>query len=165
QGGKGRVLVTPSSAPEFIQVNFTDPLKEVDGERSSVKAPHPFLTDTSVRAALGLVVDRATIQEQIYGRLGQLTANFLNLPRRFQSQNLRTEFSVDRANQVLDATGWKRGADGVRARDGRRLKLLFQTSINTPRQKTQAIIKQAAAKRSEERRVGKESRTRWCADH
>src|SRR5207302_6935726 len=75
------------------------------------------------------------------------------------------EFSVDRANQVLDATGWKRGADGVRARDGRRLKLLFQTSINTPRQKTQAIIKQAAAKRSEERRVGKESRTRWCADH
>ncbi|HWM79680.1 MAG TPA: peptide ABC transporter substrate-binding protein, partial [Methylomirabilota bacterium] len=70
QGGKGRVLVTPSSAPEFIQVNFTDPLKEVDGERSSVKAPHPFLTDPSVRTALGLVVDRATIQEQIYGRLG-----------------------------------------------------------------------------------------------
>ena len=146
QGGKGRVLVTPTSAPEFIQVNFTDPLKEVDGERSSVKAPHPFLTDTSVRTALGLVVDRATIQEQIYGRLGQLTANFLNLPRRFQSPNLKWEFSVDRANQVLDAAGWKRGADGVRARDGRRLKLLFQTSINTPRQKTQAIIKQAAAK-------------------
>ena len=146
QGGKGRVLVTPSSAPEFIQVNFTDPLKEVDGERSSVKAPHPFLTDPSVRTALGLVVDRATIQEQIYGRLGQLTANFLNLPRRFQSSNLKWEFSVDRANQILDAAGWKRGADGVRARDGRRLKLLFQTSINTPRQKTQAIIKQAAAK-------------------
>src|SRR5882762_5554614 len=131
QGSKGRVLVTPTSAPEFIQVNFTDPLKEVDGERSSVKAPHPFLTDTSVRTALGLVVDRATIQEQIYGRLGQLTANFLNLPRRFQSPNLKWEFSVDRANQVLDAAGWKRGADGVRARDGRRLKLLFQTSINT----------------------------------
>src|SRR5229473_2458130 len=84
QGGKGRVLVTPTSAPEFIQLNFTDPLKEVDGERSSVKAPHPFLSDPSVRTALGLVVDRATIQEQIYGRLGQLTANFLNLPRRFR---------------------------------------------------------------------------------
>src|SRR5262249_54351981 len=85
QGGKGRVLVTPTSAPEFIQINSTAPLKEVDGERSSVKAPHPSLTAPAVRAALGLVVDRATIQEQIYGRLGQLTANFLNLPRRFQS--------------------------------------------------------------------------------
>jgi peptide/nickel transport system substrate-binding protein len=146
QGGKGHVLVTPTSAPEFIQLNFTDPLKEVDGERSSVKAPHPFLTDPAVRTALSLVVDRATIQEQIYGRLGQVTSNFLNLPRRFQSQNLRSEFSVDRANQILDAAGWKRGADGIRARDGRRLKVLFQTSINTPRQKTQAIIKQAAAK-------------------
>src|SRR6266851_1357767 len=146
QGGKGRVLVTPTSAPEFIQLNFSDPGKEIDGERSSVKAPHPFLTDPAVRAALGLLVDRATIQEQIYGRLGQPTANFLNLPRRFQSQNLRAEFSVDRANQVLEGAGWKRGADGLRARDGKRLKMLFQTSINAPRQKTQAIVKQAAAK-------------------
>ncbi len=146
QGGKGRVLVTPTSAPEFIQLNFSDPGKEIDGERSSVKAPHPFLTDPAVRAALGLLVDRATIQEQIYGRLGQPTANFLNLPRRFQSQNLRAEFSVDRANQVLEGAGWKRGADGLRARDGKRLKMLFQTSINAPRQKTQAIVKQAAAR-------------------
>jgi peptide/nickel transport system substrate-binding protein len=146
QGGKGRVLVTPTSAPEFIQLNFSDPGKEIDGERSSVKAPHPLLTDPAVRAALGLLVDRATIQEQIYGRLGQPTANFLNLPRRFQSQNLRAEFSVDRANQALEGAGWKRGPDGLRARDGKRLKMLFQTSINAPRQKTQAIVKQAAAK-------------------
>ena len=138
--------MTPTSAPEFIQLNFSDPGKEIDGERSSVKAPHPLLTDPAVRAALGLLVDRATIQEQIYGRLGQPTANFLNLPRRFQSQNLRAEFSVDRANQALEGAGWKRGADGLRARDGKRLKMLFQTSINAPRQKTQAIVKQAAAK-------------------
>ncbi|HWN55474.1 MAG TPA: ABC transporter substrate-binding protein, partial [Methylomirabilota bacterium] len=128
------------------QLNFSDPGKEIDGERSSVKAPHPLLTDPAVRAALGLLVDRATIQEQIYGRLGQPTANFLNLPRRFQSQNLRAEFSVDRANQVLEGAGWKRGADGLRARDGKRLKMLFQTSTNAPRQKTQAIVKQAAAR-------------------
>ena len=34
----------------------------------------------------------------------------------------------------------------MRAKDGKRLKFLFQTSINAPRQKTQAIVKQAAAK-------------------
>jgi len=63
-----------------------------------------------------------------------------------RSSNTRWEFSIDKANQVLDAAGWKRGADGVRAKDGKRLKVLYQTATNAPRQKTQQIIKQAAAK-------------------
>ena len=67
-------------------------------------------------------------------------------PRASTRRNTRWEFNVDKANQVLDAAGWKRGADGIRAKDGKRLKFLFQTSINAPRQKTQAIVKQAAAK-------------------
>src|SRR6185503_5317828 len=38
------------------------------------------------------------------------------------------------------------GADGVRAKDGVKLKMVYQTSNNPLRQKTQAIVKQAAAK-------------------
>jgi peptide/nickel transport system substrate-binding protein len=143
QGGKGRVDVAPGSSVEHLQLNQTDPNREVDGERSSVKAPHPFLTDPAVRTAMSLLVDRGSIQEQIYGRLGQATANFLNAPPRVRSGNTRWEFNVEKANQVLDAAGWKRGADGVRAKDGTRLKVLYQTSVNAPRQKTQAIVKQA----------------------
>jgi peptide/nickel transport system substrate-binding protein len=143
QGGKGRVDVAPGSSVEHLQLNQTDPNREVDGERSSVKAPHPFLTDPAVRTAMSLLVDRGSIQEQIYGRLGQATANFLNAPPRVRSSNTRWEFNVEKANQVLDAAGWKRGADGVRAKDGTRLKVLYQTSVNAPRQKTQAIVKQA----------------------
>ena len=45
QGGKGRVDIAWGGAVEHILCNFTDPLREVDGERSSLKAPHPFLTD------------------------------------------------------------------------------------------------------------------------
>jgi len=146
QGGKGRVNIFPSGNPEHMQCNFTDPWTEVDGERSSLKTTHPTLSDPAVRQALNLLVDRAAVQEQIYGRQGQTSANFLTAPSRFFSKNTRWEFSVDKANQVLDAAGWKRGADGVRAKDGRRLKFLFQTSINAPRQKNQAIVKQAAAK-------------------
>ena len=146
QAGKGHLIITPISAIEHIQCNFADPWKEVDGERSSVKAPHPFLSDPAVRSALSLLIDRATIQEQIYGRLGQATANFLNMPARFASPNTRWEWSVDRANQVLDAAGWRRGSDGIRVKDGRRLKMLYQTATNAPRQKVQAIVKQACAK-------------------
>src|SRR5215472_13295002 len=146
QGGKGRVNIFPTGTPEHIQCNFTDPSVEVDGERSSLKTTHPILGDPAVRQALSVLVDRAAVQEQIYGRQGQVSANFLNAPPRFASRNTRWEFSIDKANQILDAAGWKRGADGLRAKDGKRLKLLFQTSINAPRQKTQQIVKQACQK-------------------
>jgi peptide/nickel transport system substrate-binding protein len=146
QGGKGRIEIWPGGSPEHIQINSTDPWTEVDGERASVKTKHPVLSDPAVRQALNLLVDRSAVHEQIYGRQGQTSANFLNAPSRFRSPNTKWEFSVEKANAVLDAAGWKRGADGIRAKDGKRLKFLFQTSINAPRQKTQAIVKQAAAK-------------------
>jgi peptide/nickel transport system substrate-binding protein len=146
QGGKGRADIVPGANPEHIQCNQTDPWTESDGERSSAKTKHPFLTDPAVRHALNLLVDRASVQEQIYGRLGQTSANFLNAPPRFHSKNMKWEFNVEKANQILDQAGWKRGGDGIRAKDGKRLKLVFQTAINAPRQKTQAIVKQACAK-------------------
>jgi len=146
QGGKGRVNIWPTGNPEHIQCNFTDPWTEVDGERSSIKTTHPLLSDPAVRQALNLLVDRAAVQEQIYGRQGQSSANFLNAPSRFFSRNTRWEFNVDKANQILDAAGWKRGADGTREKGGRRLKMVYQTSINAPRQKNQQIVKQAAAR-------------------
>jgi peptide/nickel transport system substrate-binding protein len=141
--GKGRVYIVPAGSIEMIQFNFADPWTEVEGERSSVKSRHPTLTDPAVREALNLLVDRAAIQAHIYGRTGIATANFLNQPERFRSPNTRWEFNVDKANQVLDAAGWKRGADGIRVKDGKSLKYVFQTSINAPRQKVQTIVKEA----------------------
>jgi peptide/nickel transport system substrate-binding protein len=146
QGGKGRVAIGFGGRITHVQLNQTDPWTEVDGERSSIKTVHPFLTDPAVRGALAVLVDRASIQEQMLGRLGQATGNFLNAPERFRSKNIRWEFSIDKANQLLDAGGWKRGPDGVRTRDGKRLKMVFTTGINSLSQKMQAVIKQAAAK-------------------
>src|SRR5207245_11593733 len=79
-------------------------------------------------------------------RTGIGIGNFINRSERFVSKNTKWEFSVDKANQLLDEAGWKRGPDGIRAKVGKKLKLIFQTSINAPRQKTQAIIKQACQK-------------------
>ena len=146
QGGKGRADIVAGGNIEHIQCNFTDPAKEVEGERSSVKTTHPVLADPAVRQALNLLVDRAAVQEQIYGRTGVATANFLNEPKKFASKATKWEFSIEKASQVLEAAGWKKGADGIRAKDGKRLKFVYQTSINAPRQKTQAIVKQAAAR-------------------
>ncbi|TCR70063.1 peptide ABC transporter substrate-binding protein [Bosea sp. BK604] len=142
-GGRGRVLTVPSGNIEFIILNTTDPWTEVDGERSSVKTKHPTLSDPKVRQAMNLLLDRDSVQKFIYGRGGTATASFVNNPKMFKSPNLKYEFSIDKANKILDDAGYKRGADGIREKDGKKLKYVFQTSINAPRQKTQAIIKQA----------------------
>jgi peptide/nickel transport system substrate-binding protein len=128
---------------EYIWVNFTDPSKEVDGERSSLKTKHPVLADPDVRKAIDLLIDRSSIQKFIYGRTATPAANFIHNPERYRSAKNKVEFSIDKANQLLEQAGWKKAADGVRAKEGRKLKLVFQTSVNQPRQKTQAIIKQA----------------------
>jgi peptide/nickel transport system substrate-binding protein len=146
KGGKGKVVITPGGGIEHLQLNNTDPWTEVDGERSSLKTKHPTLSDPTVRQALALLIDKKSIQDHIYGRIGIATANYINNPERFRSKNTTFEFNVDKANALLDKAGWVRGADGIRAKDGKRLKFVYQTSINQPRQKTQAIIKQAAQK-------------------
>jgi peptide/nickel transport system substrate-binding protein len=144
QGGRGRAEITPGGNIEFIQMNYADPWTEMEGERAHPKSRHPILTDPAVRQALAMLVDRQSVQDHIYGRTGVATGNFLNNPSRYASKNTKWEFNVDKANAVLEAAGWKRGSDGVRAKDGKKLKFVFQTSINAPRQKTQAVIKQAA---------------------
>ena len=147
EGGKGqRRRSWTAAASSIIQINFTDPWTEVDGERSSIKTKHPTLSDKAVRQALNLLVDRGSVEKFIYGRTGVATANFLNNPERFRSKTTKFEFNIDKANQILDAAGWKQGSDGIREKDGKKLKFVFQTSINEPRQKTQAIVKQACQK-------------------
>src|SRR5882762_11682316 len=145
-GGKGRTDISGGGNIEFILLNTTDPWTEVDGERSSAKTKHPSLSDRAVRQALALLIDRQSIQDHIYGRTGVATANFLNQPKRYASQNSKWEFNVEKANALLEQAGWKRGSDGIRAKDGKKLKFVYQTSINAPRQKTQQVVKQACQK-------------------
>lgn len=146
KGGKGKTIYAVGGDIEFIALNNTDPNVEVDGERSSMKTKHPLFSDPAVRKALSLLVDREAIQKHIYGRAGRITPNYLNGPPKFVSKNTSWEFSIEKAAKLLEDAGWKAGPDGIRQKDGKKLKLLYQTSINGPRQKTQAIVKQACQK-------------------
>ena len=147
QGGKGILFHATSGNIEHLQLNQADPWTEVDGERASVKTRHPVFQELKFRQAMALLIDRGTVHEELYGDTGQATPNFLNAPSRFRSPNLKWEFSVDKANRLLDEAAYRRGPDGVRVgKDGKRIKLLFQTSTNSLRQKNQQIIKQACAK-------------------
>jgi len=144
--GKGKMDFYVGSDIEFVLLNVADPWNEVDGERGSVKSKHPAFSDKAVRDAMSLLIDRKGIADVIYGRGAITTANFLNNPPRFRSANTKFEFNPEKANAVLEAAGWKKGADGIRAKGNVKLKFVYQTSVSGPRQKCQAIIKDACTK-------------------
>lgn len=142
--GQGEVVTIPNSLVERILINQTNPNEEVNGERSSLEAPHPFLTDETVRQAFNLAVDRDSIANQLYGPTGDATANFLVLPEEFRSSNTSYEFDLEQAAALLDEAGWvDTNNNGTRDKDGTEMNIIFQTSVNPVRQKTQEIVKQA----------------------
>ncbi len=144
QGGQGEVVASFGSLGERIIVNFTDPNQETaEGERSSIEFPHPFLTDIKVREAIATAIDRDTIAEQLYGITGKPSANFIVNPPELVSPNTSYEFNLEKANTLLDEAGWvDSNGDGTRDKDGVEMNMVFQTSVNPLRQKTQAIAKQ-----------------------
>jgi peptide/nickel transport system substrate-binding protein len=143
-GGKGQVLDLIGAWVERIMINFTDPNKETaSGERSSSRFPHPFLTDKKVRQAIAYSIDRQAIT-RLYGRGGLATTNLLVSPTIYQSSTTRAEFNLKKAAELLESAGWSdTDGDGVREKNGRKLSLVFQTSINPVRQQTQEIVAQA----------------------
>jgi peptide/nickel transport system substrate-binding protein len=142
QGGKGELVTGPGGGVEQILVNQSDPNTEVDGERSSPKSKHPFLTDMRVRQAMALAVDRQTLATQLYGPTGNATPNVLTTPTNLASKNTSMEYNIDKANQILDQAGYTRGSDGIRVTPtGVRMHVVYQTTINSLRQKEQDIVK------------------------
>ena len=50
-----------------------------------------------------LLFDRKSVQDFVYGRNGVATPNWLNNPARYNSTGVKNEFSIEKANAVLDA--------------------------------------------------------------
>ncbi|BAY37389.1 ABC transporter, oligopeptide binding protein [Nostoc sp. NIES-2111] len=143
--GKGRLDISFGSFLERIAVNHTDPNKQTkDGERSSLEFPHPFFQDIKVRQAFNYAIDRDTINQQLYGVSGRPAANILVAPDIYNSPNTKYEFNLKKAADLLDEAGWKdTNGNGTRDKNGVEMNVLFQTSVNPVRQKTQEIIKQS----------------------
>ncbi len=143
--GKGKVISNFGALMERILINQTDPNKTTpDGERSSLKFPHPFFSDPKVRQALSLAINREIIANQLYGILGKSTSNFVVNPAQVVSPNTTYQFNLEKAAKLLDEAGWKdTNNNGIRDKNGVEMNLVFQTSVNPLRQKTQEVIKQS----------------------
>ena len=127
--GAGVVISTPGASAERIMINFADPNQDVNGARSEPSTQHPIFKFKEARNAIGLAIQRDVIAEQLYGNGGVPTSNNLVAPAKFVSPNTSWKYDIEGAKALLAQVGVSGGS------------LLFQTSINSVRQKTQEIVK------------------------
>ena len=147
QSSTATLTTVYGSSVERILINFSDPSASLGDNRGEPGTKHPFFTDKAVRRALAMATDRSSVAEQLYGGglSGQASCNILTAPEPMNSKNSTSfdicKFDLNAANAELDKAGWAKGADGVRAKGGVKLKILYQTTVNPVRQKTQDIMK------------------------
>lgn len=142
--GKGKIEVAFGTQVERIDINPYGVDPSLGDKRSTKEAgPHPALSDPAVRRALSIAIDREIIDEAGYGPNGQPTCNILPAPDIYVSTAVDWCLTqdIEGANKLLDDAGWVMGSDGIREKDGVKLSFLYQTSTNSVRQGTQALVK------------------------
>ncbi|MDQ6672751.1 MAG: peptide ABC transporter substrate-binding protein, partial [Chloroflexota bacterium] len=104
----------------------------------------PQFQEKVVREALYLAMDKDTIIKSIYNGVHTTTESYLPAALWAYNPNLPAhEYNPDKAVQILEAAGWKPGADGIREKNGVKLQFTNSTTAgNKVREQTQAFLQQ-----------------------
>lgn len=146
---RGKLLTVYGSSVERLLINFADPSASLGDKRGEPDTKHPFFNGPDgklVRTALAMATDRKTVAQQIYGDglSGKPGCNIVTGVPDYESTattEFCSKFDTAAAAKMLDDAGWKLGSDNVRAKGGIKLNIVYQTTVNTVRQKTQDIMK------------------------
>lgn len=90
-----------------------------------------FTSDIRLRQAMSLAVDRAELVRTLWFGQAGVADSYINPVTLDWSAEGRVATDRARANALLDEAGWARGADGIRAKDGKRLSPEI-VAANTP---------------------------------
>jgi peptide/nickel transport system substrate-binding protein len=93
---------------------------------------HGALRDPVVRRALRLAIDRPSIVAKLYHGVGVLQETVLPPGHPFHVDIPLVPFDLAAANRLLDADGWRRGPDGLRAKGAQRLAFTFVSVTGSP---------------------------------
>jgi peptide/nickel transport system substrate-binding protein len=104
----------------------------------------PQFKEIAVRQALYAALDKRAIIDQIYYGIQKPVEGYLPATSWAYNANLpKQEYNPQKAKQILDESGWKVGADGIRAKDGVKLSFTNSTTAgNKLREQTQALVQQ-----------------------
>jgi peptide/nickel transport system substrate-binding protein len=91
------------------------------------------VADRTVRKALELALDRRAQRDKIAHGIGVLQDAYVSPAAPFYDRSLGfTGYDPVKASAMLDAAGWKRGSDGIRAKGGVRLSIDLVSNTGSP---------------------------------
>ena len=129
---------TPRMYPQLKPIGGIDvrlvPMNANDAIMFNTKRA-PF-DDPNVRRAIGLAIDKPLlVREATFDTTVPATEDLPSFMWAFDPKAGTTARDLPRANALLDAAGWKRGADGIRTNGGKRftMGLAFRTDSITDR--------------------------------
>jgi peptide/nickel transport system substrate-binding protein len=93
---------------------------------------HALFHDKPVREALRYAIDRQTLRDKLQHGLGVLQEGSITPASPLYTALPRISFDPAKAEALLDADGWKRGPDGIRAKNGQRLAFDFALGSGQP---------------------------------
>ncbi|MEO8286050.1 MAG: peptide ABC transporter substrate-binding protein [Chloroflexota bacterium] len=115
----------------------------------------PF-TDRAVREAMITGINRKQVVDVVYKGAGSVAnsptppilwhslenpdfaKNFPDVAAKYKLPIYT--YDAAKANQILDAAGWVKGPDGIRAKNGQKLSFEYATTRNSTRQAVQALV-------------------------
>jgi peptide/nickel transport system substrate-binding protein len=138
----GKNVATPAGFyTEQLELNASDPRNEVNGELSDPQSKNPYFSDPLVRQAFKYVVDRDSIAKTLWGP-GGVPGNTL-IPIVRGDSGSPYSYDLKKAGDLLDQAGWKKGADGIRAKNGVQMNMTARSSVTNQRDKELQVIKQS----------------------
>ena len=102
----------------------------------------PFFSDKRVRQAVTHATNKKAIVAGIYKGIGRVADGAINPKNAVFEPNVpKFAYDIKKANALLDAAGWKKGADGIRVKDGKRFEFALLTNKgNIMREKITVVM-------------------------
>ncbi len=104
--------------------------------------PHPIFGDRETRRALVMAVDRSAIVRNVFDTLGLVAHGPATRIMPTSDTTIGIPYDPEGAARVLDSLGWKRGADGLRARGKTPLAFALMVSSSSPIRMKLAVLLQ-----------------------
>ena len=108
----------------------------------------PLFADPDLRRALAMAVDRQTVVRSVFGPFADVAVGATSPMQWIWSDAIRQPpFDTAAAARLLDQRGWRRGADGMRARHGAALQFTLLVPTSSQVRQQAAVIMQAELQR------------------
>ncbi|MCJ7709493.1 MAG: ABC transporter substrate-binding protein, partial [Chloroflexi bacterium] len=98
------------------------------------------MADPAMREAVAYAIDKNEINTRLLGGNARIADTSISPSAWFHAAQAAPTFDPARANSILDAAGWARGVDGVRAKGGLTARIELCTTTGETRKDTLELI-------------------------